>query len=105
MIDPAADLAAIASVDGLFRDAVWRVGGEGSGTNIRALVRRPDQVTEWSASRLASSTVTLIIPVVLAPTLAVGDTVTMADATVYTIAGEPLRDPQRATWRCEVRPA
>ncbi len=105
MIDPAADLAAIASVDGLFRAAVWKVGGAGSGTNIRALVRRPDQVTEWGASRLASPTTTVIVPVALAPTLAAGDTVTMPDATVYTITGEPIRDPQQAIWRCEVRPA
>jgi hypothetical protein len=105
VIDPAADLAAIASVDGLFRDAVWQVGGVGEGTAIRVLVRRPDQTSEWSAARLVSPTIGLTVPVGLAPGLAADDTVTLPDTTVYVIVGVPIRDPMQATWRCEARVA
>lgn len=99
-----------AAIDDLFADpniarsAVWRAGGAGDGRNIRVVVRRPDSVVEFGATRLAVEPTVFDLRVSEVPDLAEGDTLEL-DGEIFIVQGTPRRDAARLVWTAEARPA
>lgn len=85
------------------RDAVWRAGGVGSGTTVRVVTRRPDQVVGFGDSRAVLPTMLVDVrrSEVLEP--ASGDTVEIVGETFEIIAA-PTIDSLRLVWTCEAAP-
>lgn len=110
MADAFAPNAFSAAIDDLFADsnlarvAIWRAGGGGDGVAIRVIVRRPDQVVDFSGTRITTATTLFDIRISEAPTLAEGDTIEV-DGEVLVVQGEPLRDAERLVWTADTRPA
>lgn len=86
----------------LASDALWRAGGIGGGTAIRAARRAPDDLASFGEGRFVTSTVILELLVAAAPGLAPGDTIQIG-AVIYEVRAEPVRDPERLIWTAEVR--
>jgi hypothetical protein len=104
-----------AATDALFADpniargAIWRAGGVGSGTMVRVVTRRPDEVVGFGDSRAILPT--LLIDVrrsdVTAP--ASGDTVEIPGlgpgiSETFQIIATPTLDSMRLVWTCEAAP-
>jgi hypothetical protein len=85
-------------------DAVWRASGVGAGIPVRVIVRQPDRIAEFGATRVAAATTVLEIRTSEAPTLAEGDTLEFESAD-YVVQGEPMRDSAHLVWVAEVRPS
>ena len=86
------------------RDATWVPGGTGPGQPLRVILRSPDTVAEFGATRVWSETVVADIRVVEAPALAPGDLIDL-DSMSYIVQGEPVRDRERLIWTAELVPA
>jgi len=97
----------VGAIDDLFadpnltREAVWRAGGSGVPVTVRIVVRRPDRVSDFGATRLRSETTVVDIRVSDAPALASGDAFGIEGET-YVVQGEPLRDAEHLIWTAEV---
>ena len=96
------------AIDVLFADpnlgvnAIHRAGGEAPGTTVKAIVRQPDRVGTFGATRIATATTMLDIRTSEVAAPAEGDTIEM-DGTIYVIQGEPIRDAERLIWIIEAR--
>ncbi len=86
----------------LASDAVYRAGGIGPGTAIRAARRAPDDLASFGEARFVTSTVILELLVAAAPDLAAGDRIQIG-AVIYEVRAEPIRDAERLIWTAEVR--
>ena len=101
--------AFMGAIDDLFanpdiaRDAVWRPGGTGNGTSVRAIARRPDRIAEFGETRVAVPTAVFDIRVSEIPAIAEGDTLEI-DGAVFAVQGEPLKDAEGLVWAVEARP-
>jgi hypothetical protein len=99
-----------AAIDALFADpnlgldAMHRAGGADPGVPVRVIVRRPDRVGDFGATRIVAETLIIDVRVseIAGPTD--GDTIEL-DGTVYVVQGEPIRDAERLVWTIEGRPA
>jgi len=95
-----------AATDALFadpniaRDAIWRVGGVGPGTNARVITRRPDQVGSFGDSRAILPTMLIDVRRSEISEPANGDTVEIESETFEVIA-TPTIDSLRLVWTCE----
>lgn len=87
-------------------DAVWKAGGAGSGVTVRVVLSTPDEAMEWRETRIVAGAVILDVRMSEIPTLAKGDTFTVAArSATYVVSGDPRRDDLHLTWRAEARPS
>jgi hypothetical protein len=71
---------------------------------VRAIVRRPDEVTSFGEARLWSETTRIDLRVAEVPNPRPGDRIDI-DAEAFLIQGEPVRDRERLVWTVNLRPA
>ena len=96
-----------AALDALFtdpnvaRDAVYAADG-GAPVLVRAIARRPDDVTGFGEARLWSETTRLDLRVAEVPNPRPGDRVEF-DGDAFLIQGEPVRDRERLVWTVDLR--
>jgi len=84
-------------------DALYRAGGEGSGTPVRVIRKAPDQLANFGDSRFVTDTLTLDVRVAEVPGLATGDTLEIAGE-LFEVRSGPIRDRERLVWSTEGRP-
>lgn len=85
------------------RDAVYRAGGSGPATPVRAILRAPDRITTFNQGRFVADTFLIDLRVSEVPNPEPGDTLAIGDVT-YELRADPVRDADRLTWACEARP-
>ncbi len=84
-------------------EAIYTSDG-GAPVLVRAVVRRPDEVTNFGDTRLWSETTRVDLRVAEVPTPRPGDRIEI-DTEVFLIQGEPVRDLERLVWTVDLRPA
>lgn len=100
--------AFVSAVDALFgdphlaRDIVYTADG-GAPALVRAILRRPDEVTGFGETRLWSETTRLDLRASEVQNPRPGDTIEV-DGQMLVVQGEPVRDPERLIWTLDVRP-
>ncbi|MBK5911462.1 hypothetical protein CCR85_08155 [Rhodothalassium salexigens] len=87
----------------LARDVVYTAEG-GSPALVRAILRRPDDVTGFGETRLWSETTRLDVRVAEVSAPRPGDRIEI-DGEAFLIQGEPVRDRERLVWTVDLRPA
>ena len=97
-------LAAIFANPVMARDATLYPGGAGTGTVVRVILRRPDEISGFGAARVLSDTVLADLLIADAPDLVPGDELDL-DGTRMVVQGEPERDAERLIWTAELVPA
>lgn len=83
---------------------IWHRDSEGQFTRARGILRRPDEITEFGASRLLSDTTRIDVQVADIPDLRPQEQILIGDET-FLIQGEPRRDRERLVWNIELAPA
>ena len=102
------DAFAVAT-DALFADpniateAIWRVGGAGTGTAVRVVTRRPGQVVGFGDSRAVLPTLLIDVRRSEVAEPASGDTVEI-DGDLFEVIAAPIIDSVRLVWTCEAAP-
>lgn len=96
-----ADTAAIFAGP-LATDGLYKAGGAGAGTPIRAICSLPDVTTDFAAGRFASETAVFLVLVSAVADPAEGDLLEFAFGS-FEVQGMPQRDPRRLRWRIEAR--
>ena len=97
------------AMDALFADpnigveAIYTSDG-GAPVLVRAVVRRPDEVTNFGDARLWSETTRIDLRVAEVPAPRPGDRIEI-DGEAFLIQGEPVRDRERLIWTLDMRPA
>ena len=71
---------------------------------MRAVVRRPDEVTNFGDARLWSETTRIDLRVAEVPNPRPGDRLEI-DSEAFLIQGEPVRDRERLVWTVDLGPA
>jgi hypothetical protein len=84
------------------RDVIYIAEG-GAPTLVRAILRRPDDVTGFGEARLWSETTRLDLRVAEVPDPRPGDRIEI-DGEAFLIQGEPIRDRERLVWTVDLRP-
>ena len=98
-----------AALDALFvdahlaRDVVYTAEG-GVPSLVRAILKRPDDVTGFGEARLWSETTRLDLRVAEVPAPRPGDRIEIDDE-AFLIQCEPVRDRERLVWTVDLRPA
>ncbi|MCE8512293.1 hypothetical protein KBY22_06285 [Ruegeria pomeroyi] len=98
-----------AALDALFadahlaRDVVYTAEG-GAPVLVRAILRRPDDITAFGEARLWSETTRLDLRLAEVPSPRPGDRIEI-DGEPFLVQGEPVRDRERLIWTVELRPA
>ena len=98
-----------AIVDALFsdpnigREAVYIADGVAP-VLVRAIVRRPDDVTGFGEARIWSETTRLDLRLAEVANPRPGDRIEI-DGEAFLIQGEPVRDRERLVWTVDLRPA
>lgn len=87
----------------LGRDAVYIADG-GAPSLVRAILRRPDDVTNFGEARLWSETTRLDLRLAEVASPRPGDRIEI-DGEAFLIQGEPFRDRERLVWTVDLRPA
>ncbi len=87
----------------LGRDVVYTADG-GAPVQVRAILRRPDDITGFGEARLWSETTRLDLRIAEVPAPRPGDRIEI-DGEAFLIQGEPVRDPERLVWTVDLRPA
>ena len=82
------------------RDAIWRAGGVGSGTTVRVVTRRPDQVVGFGDSRAVLPTLLIDVRRSEVMNPASDDTVEL-DGETFEVIAAPTIDSLRLVWTCE----
>ena len=98
-----------AALDDLFanpdiaRTAIYRPGGVGDGTPVRAVARRPDRQAEFGDIAVHTATAMFEVRVFEVPAPTEGDAI-IFDGETFIIQGEPTRDAERLVWTLDTRP-
>jgi hypothetical protein len=98
-----------AALDALFadahlaRDVIYTAEG-GAPVLVRAILRRPDDVTGFGEARIWSETTRLDLRLAEVATPRPGDRIEI-DGEAFLIQGEPVRDRERLVWTVDLRPA
>lgn len=98
-----------AAIEMLFADpnigveAIYTSDG-GAPVVVRAVVRRPDELTNFGNARLWSETTRVDLRATEVPAPRPGDRIEI-DADAFLIQGEPVRDRERLVWTVDLRPA
>ncbi|MDP7150023.1 MAG: hypothetical protein QGI70_03490 [Paracoccaceae bacterium] len=87
----------------LGRDVVYTADG-GAPVLVRAILRRPDEVTGFGDARIWSETTRLDLRVAEVANPRPGDRIEI-DGEAFLIQGEPVRDRERLVWTVDLRPA
>ena len=87
----------------LARDVVYTAEG-GAPTLVKAILRRPDDVTGFGDARLWSETTRIDLRVTDVANPRPGDRLEI-DGDAFLIQGEPTRDRERLVWTVDLRPA
>jgi hypothetical protein len=87
----------------LARDVVYSTEG-GAPLLVRAILRRPDDVTSFGEARIWSEATRLDLRVAEVPNPRPGDRIEI-DGEDFLIQGEPIRDRERLVWTVDLRPA
>jgi hypothetical protein len=98
-----AALAALLADPNIGRDVVYTPQG-GTPITVRAVLRRPDDVTSFGDARLWSETTRLDLCVGEVTNPRPGDRVRI-DGEDFDIQGEPQRDSERLIWTITLAPA
>jgi len=97
-----------AAIEMLFSDpnigveAIYTSDG-GAPVVVRAVVRQPDEVTNFGDARLWSETTRVDLRVAGVPNPRPGDRIEI-DGDAFLIQGEPVRDRERLVWTVDLRP-
>lgn len=83
-------------------EAIYTSDG-GAPVLVRAVVRRPDEVTNFGDARLWSETTRIDLRVAEVPNPRPGDRIEIG-GDVFLIQGEPVRDRERLVWTVDLRP-
>ena len=83
-------------------EAIYTSDG-GTPVVVRAVVRRPDEVTNFGDARLWSETTRIDLRVAEVANPRPGDRIEI-DGEVFLIQGEPVRDRERLVWTVDLRP-
>jgi hypothetical protein len=86
----------------LARDIVYTAEG-GSPTLVRAILRRPDDISSFGEARLWSETTRLDLRLSEVANPRPGDRIEI-DGEGFLIQGEPVRDRERLVWTVDLRP-
>jgi hypothetical protein len=98
-----------AALDALFtdahlgRDVVYTADG-GAPSLVRAILRRPDDLTGFGEARIWSETTRLDLRIAEVPSPRPGDRIEI-EGEAFLIQGEPVRDRERLVWTVDLRPA
>lgn len=84
-------------------EAIYTSDG-GAPVVLRAVVRRPDEVTSFGDGRLWSETTRIDLRVAEVPNPRPGDRIEIG-GDIFLIQGEPVRDRERLVWTVDLRPA
>jgi hypothetical protein len=87
----------------LARDVVYTAEG-GAPSLVRAILRRPDDVTGFGEARIWSETTRLDLRLAEVANPRPGDRIEI-DGEAFLIQGEPVRDRERLVWTVDLRPA
>ena len=87
----------------LARDVVYTAEG-GAPVLVRAILRRPDDVTNFGDARIWSETTRIDLRVAEVPAPRPGDRIEI-EGEAFLIQGEPVRDRERLVWTVDLRPA
>ncbi len=105
-----------AALDALFanahlaREVVYTAEG-GAQALVRAILRRPDDVTGFGEARIWSETTRLDLRLAEVPSPRPGDRIEIPGSgpgqagEAFLIQGEPVRDRERLVWTVDLRPA
>lgn len=85
------------------REVVYIEDG-GAPVLVRAILRRPDDVTGFGDARLWSETTRMDLRVAEVANPRPGDRMEI-DGDTFLIQGEPVRDRERLVWTVDLRPA
>ena len=89
----------------LAEDVTYVQAGGGGYGSVRAIRKSPDIVATFDHQSVVSATLVLEVRVSEVPSPAAGDTLQLADGSLYVIQGEPRADRDRRTWTLDLRPA
>lgn len=98
-----------AAVDALFadahraRDVVYTAQG-GAPSLVRAILRRPDDVTNFGEARIWSENTRIDLRVAELENPRPGDRIEI-DSEAFLIQAEPVRDRERLVWTVDLHPA
>ena len=99
--------AFVAAIDLLFADPnlgreAWHRDGEGQFTQVRVIIKSPDDVVGFGEARIWAETtiVDMRVSELLEPRP--GDQLTLGEET-FVIQGEPKRDRERLVWTLDLR--
>ena len=84
-------------------EAIYTSDG-GAPVLVRAVVRRPDEVTNFGDARLLSETTRVDLRVAEGLAPHPGDRIEIG-GDAFLIQGEPVRDRERLVWTLDLRPA
>ena len=99
----AAAVEAMFADPNIARDVVYTAEG-GAPALVRAVLRRPDDITGFGEARIWSETIRLDVRIAEVLTPRPGDRIEI-DGEAYLIQGEPVRDAQRLVWTVDTQPA
>jgi hypothetical protein len=87
----------------LARDVVYTAEG-GAPALVRAMLRRPDDISSFGDARIWSETTRLDLRLAEVTNPRPGDRIEI-DGEAFLIQGEPVRDRERLVWTLDLRPA
>lgn len=85
----------------LARDVVYTADGSAPSL-VRAILRRPDDVTGFGEARIWSETTRLDLRIAEVPSPRPGDRIEI-EGEAFLIQGEPVRDRERLIWTIDLR--
>ncbi len=99
-----------AAMDDLFADpniaadAVYLPASGGAGSDVRVILKRPDQVASFGEAKIASDTLTLLVRMtdIQDPE---EDDMFLIGGQNYVVQGTPVADALRLVWTLNTRPA
>ena len=83
---------------------IWHRDLEGQFSCARGILRRPDDLTDFGASRLISNTTRIDVRVAAIPNPRPQEQILIGEET-FLIQGEPQCDRERLVWTIELTPA
>jgi hypothetical protein len=83
--------------------ASYSAQGQGQPLALRVVRDAPDVTEQAFGTGIVQATDVLSVAVADLPSLAIGDTFTLADASVLTVVSQPMRDVTQTTWQVMCR--
>jgi hypothetical protein len=99
----AAAMSALLADTNMAEAVTHQAGGTGPGTALRAIRTAPDAAEFAFGQGIVQATDVLMVAVVDLAQVAIGDTFTLADATLLTVVAQPMRDEVNVSWRVMCR--